>query len=136
MLDQLTPNQQHMLMELLIRLAQADGEIVDIEEEVLRQYAELVDVDFDDLSGDLSLQEILPAFDTSVSRVAAVQELFRLAHIDGFFSEDEKRVIRQVADLLGMPDSLVNEIDAWVVDGLRWVWRGEELVEQAERMMG
>jgi len=83
MLDQLTPEEQRALMELLIHLAKSDGGIEDIEEEILEQYADIVDVDFDSLEGDLGLDELIPQFESPLSRVIVLQELLRLAHLDG-----------------------------------------------------
>ena len=135
MLDQLTPNEQTALLELLIHLAKSDGAVEDIENEILEQYADLVEVDLDSLSGELPLEEILPQFESPTSKLIAVQELLRLAHLDGYFYDDEKRSIREVADRLGVPANLLQKADAWVVDGLNWMCRGEELLEEAEEVM-
>ena len=134
MLDQLTVNEQTALLELLIHLAKADG-VEDIENEILEQYAELVEVDIDALNGDIPLEEILPQFESPASKLIAVQELLRLAHLDGYFSDGEKNTIREVASRLGIPDDLLEKADTWVVDGLNWINRGEDLLDEAEEVM-
>ena len=111
------------------------GVVEDIENEILEQYADLVEVDFDSLNGELPLEEILPQFESPTSKLIALQELLRLAHLDGYFSDDEKKSIREVADRLGIPTDLLQKVDTWVVDGLNWMWRGEELLEEAEAVM-
>lgn len=135
MLDQLTPNEQTALMELLITLAKSDGAMEDLENEILDQYADIVDVDFDTLSGELPLEEILPQFESPTSKVIAVQELLRLSHLDGVFADEEKNLIQDISQRLGVPDTLLQKLDEWVVDGLNWSWRGEELLDEAEELM-
>ena len=135
MLDQLTHTEQTALLELLIHLAKSDGAVEDIENEILEQYADLVEVDIDSLNGELPLDEILPQFESPTSKLIAIQELLRLAHLDGYFSDDEKKSIREVADRLGVPTDLLQKADAWVVEGLNWSLRGEELLEEAEEVM-
>ena len=135
MLDRLSNNEQRVLLELLIYMAKADGEIVDIEAEVLAQYAELVDVDFAELNGHLTPEQLVPQFESASSRFIALQEMLRLAHIDGLFSHGEQAVILDMAELMGVPEDLVRKADAWVLNGLKWVWRGEELLEEAEQVV-
>jgi hypothetical protein len=132
MLDQLNANEQRVLMELLIYLAKSDGAIQDVEEDILYQYADLVDVDFSGLTGDYTPEILVPQFESATSRVIALQELLRLSHIDGVFADGEKSAIIDVAAYMGVPLELLNKVDRWVVDGLRWVMRGEELLEEAE----
>lgn len=135
MLDQLTPNEQTALMELLIHLAKSDGAVEDVDNEILEQYADLIDVDMDSLNGELPLEEILPQFESPASKLIAVQELLRLAHLDGYFSDNEKSAIREVAQRMRIPANLLQKADTWVVDGLNWMWRGEELLDEAEEVM-
>jgi len=37
---------------------------------------------------------------------------------------------------MGIPQELVKKVDQWVVDGLNWMWRGEDLLDEAEQLMG
>ncbi len=131
MLERLSPNEQRVLMELLVYMARADGQVADAEREVLHQYADLVRVDFDEIDGDLSPEELVPHFTSPESRVIVLAELFRLSHLDGLFSDGEQSAILEIASLMGVPMMLLREIEQWVVEGLQWVWRGEEILEQA-----
>ena len=131
MLDRLNANEQRVLMELLIYMAKADGQVVDIEDEVLHQYAELVDVDFGSLNGNLGPDELIPQLEDPESRVIVLQEMLRLAHIDGLFSDDEQDAILTMAQYMGIPIDLLQKVDEWVLEGLKWVWRGEELLTEA-----
>lgn len=134
MLDQLTSNEQTALMEMLYHLAKADG-VEDIETEILDQYSELVDVDFDALTGEVPIEELLPQFESPTSKLIALQELLRLAHLDGYFSGDEKAAIKDIAGQMGVPGDLLQKTEEWVVDGLNWMCRGEELLDEAEEVM-
>lgn len=134
MLDRLTPEEQHALLELLIYMAKTDGKVHDVEEEILHQYADLVEVDFDSLDGSQTPHDLLPRFLTPTSRTVVLQELLRLSHLDGYFAEDEKAAVLDIAEQMQLPREFVAEIDAWVVEGLRWVLRGEDLLDKAEAL--
>ena len=135
MLDRLDADEQRVLMELLIYMAKADGQVVDIEDEVLHQYAELVDVDFGTLDGNLGPEELIPRLEEPASRIIVLQEMLRLAHIDGLFSDDEQEAILTMAQYMGIPIDLLRKVDEWVLEGLKWVWRGEELLAEANEIV-
>jgi hypothetical protein len=132
MLDRLNPDEQHALLELLIYMAKSDGKVQDVENEILHQYADLVDVDFESLDGTLSPQDLVHRFENAVSRTVVLQELLRLSHLDGYFADDEKAAILDIAEQMRLPREFVAEIDGWVVEGLRWMLRGEDLLDKAE----
>jgi len=131
MLERLDRREQQALMEMLIALAKSDGQVKNVEREVLEEYAELVGVDFASLSGDKYLEDLVEEFERPESRVIVLQELLRLAHLDGLFAEEEQEDILYVAELMGVPVGMVKKIETWVVDGLKWVWRGEALLDEA-----
>ncbi|MBI1318367.1 MAG: hypothetical protein GC168_05365 [Candidatus Hydrogenedens sp.] len=133
MTDRLTGVQRRMLLEMLYALAQADGKIVALEREVLQDYSELLGVSLDEIDGNFEIEELAPYFDSAESRVAVIEELCRLARLDGDFAEDERAAILRVADAMGIPAGMVSRIDEWVVDGLRWVAKGNDLIQEAER---
>lgn len=128
MIERLSDQQRLMLMELLVAMAKVDGRIVTLENEVIEDYASLLEVPLDEVSGDFSIAELAPYFDTPASRVTAIQELCRLARLDGDFASEERDAILEVAGLMGVPESLVARIDAWVVEGMQWVAQGEDLI--------
>jgi tellurite resistance protein len=135
MLDRLNSEEQRVLLELLIFMAKADGKVVDIEDEVLHQYAELLDVDFDELDGNLGPDQLIPQLENPASRVIVLQEMLRLAHIDGLFSDDEQEAILTMAQYMGIPTDLLQRVDEWVLEGLKWVWQGEELLQEANEVV-
>lgn len=134
MLDRLSSEEQHALMELLVYVAKADGVVQGIEDEVLHDYADLLEIDFEDIDGNLTPDELIPQFDGPGSYVAVLQELLRLSHLDGRFSANEKSAILDVANRMGIQSPMLQKIDEWVIDGLQWMLRGEELVDEAEEL--
>lgn len=134
MLDRLSPNEQKALMELLIFMAKTDGAIDDIEGVVLKQYADLVNVDFDLLEGDLTPEVLAPQFERPASKVIALQEVFRLGHLNGMFTDGEQSAVLEVGAQMGMPMELLRKIETWVLDDLRLTVRAEELIGEAERL--
>ncbi len=131
MIDNLTVEQRLMLMELLIAMAKVDGRIAAVEGEMLEGYAELMGLSLEEVSGDMSIAELAPHFDTPESQVTAIQELCRVARLDGDFAESERMAILDIAARMGIPAQLVGRIDEWVVEGMRWVERGDDLVREA-----
>ena len=132
MLERLTSEEQRAMLELLIYMAKADGKVVDIEQQILENYATLVEVEFSALRDDATPEDVIPRLKTMVSRAIVLQELLRLSHLDGLFTESERSAILEIAEIMGLPLSMVHKLDEWVVDGLRWVWRGEDLLDEVE----
>jgi uncharacterized tellurite resistance protein B-like protein len=135
MLDRLTPSQQTAMMELLIYMAKTDGSIAEIERDVLQRYSELLNVDTSLLRGDLTPEELIVRFDTPASRVILLQELLRIAHLDGYFTDAEMSAIVDVAALMGFPMFFLEKINDWVKQGLQWVLSGERLIDEAKEVI-
>ncbi len=136
MLERLTSDEQRAMLELLVYMAKADGKVVDIEQQILENYAALVEVDLDDLQMDATPEDTIPRLATMVSRAIVMQELLRLSHLDGLFTDRERSAILDIAKQMGVPVSMVHKLDEWVVDGLRWVWRGEDILDEVEETLG
>lgn len=135
MIEQLHPEEQRAMLELLIYMAKADGKITDVEEQVLQNYATLTQIDFDTLDGNYMPEELVARLHSPKARFIVLQEVLRIAHIDGYFAEDEQQAVLDLAAEMGVPLDYLQEIESWVVEGLRWVWRGEELMEIAYSRM-
>jgi len=133
MLERLEPDEQRVMLELLIYVAKADGKVAEIEHEILQNYATLIEIDFSSLRGDYPPEELIPQLPTAVSRAIVLQELLRLSHLDGIFTQGERTALIEISELMGFPIDLVHRFDQWVVDGLKWVWSGEDLLEEVER---
>ena len=110
-------------------MAKVDGQVEFIEDAVLHEYADLVSVDFDTLDGNLDIEELVPQFESPESKLIVLQQLIRLSHLDGQFTKPEKETIHRISELISVPLHVLQEDDVWVLDGLRWVLRGEEMME-------
>ncbi len=138
MIELLTDDEQHALLELMACLARADGRLHDIERELLADYAELFNVQLGDVICDCeadSLETLAAQFQRPESRIIVLQELLRLAHLDGIFKKDEKALILKVAGLMGVPPEFLKKIDDWVLAGIEWTLDGERLLDQASTVL-
>lgn len=136
MIELLNTDEQRVMLELLLHIAKSDGTVKDVEQEILENYATLVDVDFASLSGDHSPADLLPQVPSAVSRAVILQELLRMSHLDGIISQGEQAAVLAVAGEMGFPEEVVHRLDEWVVEGLRWVWKGEDLLDEIEAEFG
>ena len=135
MLERLNRNEQRALMELMLYMAKADGKVEEIETILLEQYADLFAIDLTELEGDFAPEELAPHFESPEARIVVLQELLRLAHLNGVFNTDEQSAMLEVASLLGVPLHLLREIETWVVEGIQWTLRGEDLLEKGRELV-
>lgn len=132
MIELLNTDEQRVMLELLLHIANSDGTVKDVEQEILENYATLVDLDFSTINGNLTPADLIPQIPSAVSRAIVLQELLRMSHLDGIISQGEHAAILAIAGQMGFPDSVVHRLDAWVVEGLRWVWEGEDILDEIE----
>lgn len=135
MLERLNENEQRALMELMVYMAKADGRVEEVEAILLEQYAGIFAMDLTELEGDFGPEELAPHFDSPESRIIVLQELLRLAHLNGVFNTDEQSAMLEVASLLGVPLDLLREVETWVVEGIQWTLRGEKLLEKGREVV-
>ncbi len=131
MLERLNKHERRCLMELLVYLSKADHTVMEAKREMLREYSELLEVELNTLDKTLGPEELVPQFQNPASRVVVLQELFRLARLDGDFTIIEQSVLLDIASMMGFPMDLVQKIENWVVDGMEWTLQGEDLLEEA-----
>jgi hypothetical protein len=134
MIDRLTKEERIVLMELLVYLVKEAGNPRGVYQEVLSDYAELVGVNLSEIDGNLSLEELVPQFQSHISRFVVLQEVFRLAELDGIFTIGEQSIILDIASLMGFPMDFVRHVEQWVREGLEWTRKGEMLIDEAQRL--
>ncbi len=127
-LDQLKMSEKQALLIMLVDIAKADNELKDKEKEFLKVYAEEngVKLDFDTII--LSVEEACKLLESSKAKVVAIQEVIRLAIVDGEYAEEEKKGALHIAKLLGVSNSKFEEIESWVLRGRDWVAEGLEMI--------
>ena len=143
-LDMLNDAQKESFMILASRLAMADGEDSEEEEEALRQVRSEMgyqgEVDMNRMLGEVDVT----SFDTHQSRVIAALELLRLAYADEYVHEAEVALVRGVCTAMGFPEEWLstmgewatryNEIDGENLEGEMAEYR-DALIEHAHQMM-
>jgi hypothetical protein len=134
MIAKLTKEQRAALMELLIYLAKADGKVDDVEERLLEQYAHLTGVESCSLKNSHTIEDLVAPFNSPESRVAVLQELMRLSHYNNYFSDEEQSAVLDVAAHMGFSMDLIAEIEGWVMEGIEWEKRGQQLIKKASRV--
>ena len=135
MIDRLNRDERLAMMELLWYLAKTDGKMPEVYHDLLREYAELLEVESDDIDGDLTPEELVPQFQSPASRVVVLQEVFRLAQLDGIFTIGEESAILDIASLMGFPMEFVQRVEQWVIDGIEWTLTGEKLLDESTHLV-
>jgi len=135
MIERLNHDERMAMMELLMYLAKTDGKMPELYHDVLREYAEILEVDLREIDGDLTPEELVPQFQSPSSRVVVLQEVFRLAQLDGIFTIGEESVILDIASLMGFPMDFVQRVEQWVIEGMEWTLRGEQLLEESRHLV-
>ncbi len=134
MICRLNQQQRQALLDLMIYLARVDGRVDNAEQRILADYASFAGVQRCTLPEHLSLEDLVRPFESPESRVAVLQELLRLAHSHKYFATEEQSALVEVAALMGLPMDLLGKIEGWVLEGLAWERKGEQLVGEAERL--
>ena len=59
-----------------------------------------------------------------------MQEAYQLCIVDGTFDEKEKQEIQQLGDELNISKEDQERIYSWIMEGMEWKNRGEELISE------
>jgi uncharacterized membrane protein YebE (DUF533 family) len=115
-------------IQLLVAIAKVDGMITDQEIIFLNNYSINSGVDWKKLKEE-KIEDILANFKTFSSKIGVIQEIVKLAMIDGNYTENEKSGVTEIAKILLLPDSKVSEIEEWVAKGIKWISEGQSMRE-------
>lgn len=128
MIVELNSKEQTSFISLLTYIAAVDGEINEDEKIFLDDYGKKlgINVSYDDKR---SLQDILSDFDVYKSKIFVLQELIKLAMIDGYYADAERAGVENIAQVLDIPTTKVRLIEDWVCRGIEWLVEGEKLQE-------
>jgi uncharacterized tellurite resistance protein B-like protein len=109
----LDDDEKRAFVLLAERLIEADGIVVGSEAAALAALkAEMAVGDVDEQ--ETSIEELAYAFKSRRSRVAALLELFGLAHSDSNFHMSEVSLIASVAYFMGFDDEEIDVLESWV----------------------
>ena len=124
----------------LIRAALVDGIVVDEERTYVINAAiglGLGQADVDELTAALGFdlndskvrEYFMVDFDTKAKKIFLLEEIIQLSNIDEEYADAEKENVRIMAKEMGLAESTVETIEAWVADGIAWRKKGETLLQ-------
>ena len=91
-----------------------------IPEKEMEELEELIDLD----NIDIDLQ-----FNNKKQALFFIREGIQVCYVDGQYTELERDMIYDMGDLLGIGKEKIVEIENWALEGIRWVERGNKLLE-------
>lgn len=116
----------------LIRLAKADGEISQEEQQYFLSAAVsigLQEAQITEISESLSASTTIQLhFDTEMEKLLLFREGIQLCAVDESYDENEKTEVRLMATELGISEDAILRIEAWVQEGMEWKRRGDKLL--------
>lgn len=112
-LNMLDDEEKRAFVLLAERLIEADGIVVGSEAAALAALKAEMGVD-DVVGQEVSIEELAYTFKDRRSRVAALLELFGLAHSDSNFHMSEVSLIASVAYFMGFDDREIDVLENWV----------------------
>lgn len=123
----LSSEEKKSLFQLILAIARADGDISIKEIDYLSAYADEYNIDFSP-NMESNLEQVCSQLRSFKSKVVAIQEIVKIALVDGHYDEAEKRGALMIANLLQLPTEKFQEIENWVIEGQKWVLKGEEML--------
>ncbi len=125
--DLLEHKEKAALMMLLVDIAKADGNIDSSEMDFLTKYANEHGVELD-LEKNISIYDACRQISSQKAKVVTMQEIVKLAIVDGNYDEGEKAGAMAIAEMLSIETDTFKKIEEWVLDGQQWVQRGIEML--------
>jgi uncharacterized membrane protein YebE (DUF533 family) len=132
-------------IRLLICVAQADGYLDDEETERIFHQVNLDiftvrerQVFHDDLENPKNpvelAQEVTPYL-SELDKMMLIRKMFKLAALDEEIAQEEIAVIYVIGKELGIAESKIKEIEDWVIEGINWNSRWENIVTNTKKQV-
>lgn len=133
----LLDTEKDAFIQLLLYLARIDGQVSKEEITAIQQTCVELGIDFSHLFERhepllLNLETILQQIASPLSKRVVILELVRLAHADKTYTESEHQGIQYIANLLGVSEKKVVEIEKWVQEGIAWIDNGVNVISEGE----
>lgn len=128
-LSYFTENDKRAYINALVAISLSDGVIHDEEKEYLDMQAAILGIDksvYEPYKSDLS---ILNDSLSKTVRLAIVRDCIVLANADRDYVEEERKKVFEVARLLNISESQVEEIETWVNDLFEVIDRGKRIFQ-------
>lgn len=129
-----TAESRDNFMKGLVCLAKADGVISEEESQYFIEAAYnmgLSEGQVEEIKNCMESKErIQVSFDSMAEKALFFREAIQLCAIDVAYTKEEREEIQRLADMMDVDKALIQEIEAWVMEGMDWKKRGDELVNR------
>lgn len=117
----------------LIRMSKADGVVVEEEKNYFLSAAVGLNMTKEDLGIIEESWEndvIALEFSSKAESVFFIQSAIQISMVDDNYDENERNEVRKIAIELDVKENVVEQIEAWVNEGIEWRKKGELLIER------
>lgn len=133
----LLDTEKDAFIKLLLYLARIDGELSKEEITAIQQICLELGLDFPHIFEGkepivLNLEEILQQISSPLSKRVIILELVKLAHADKNYTDSEHKSIQYIANILGVSEEKIVEIEEWVQEGVVWFDNGIKIISEEE----
>ncbi len=116
---------------ILKEIIHADKILHDEQMVYLRDQAELLDYDLEKLEKNLKTHKDIDWESTSgITKNIIIRDCIIMAYTNGEYHEDEAKMIRDIAQKMGMNESKIGDIESWLNDYWAVMQRAESILFQ------
>ncbi len=135
-LNKLDENQRVVIIKILARLANADGNLGESEKEFIRQVAKVYNIPekrIEEILNYGSDEDIIQGAKLIENRKVAlelIKEMCILAHADNELTESETLFIGRVGQAMGVELEKIQQISQWVIERIIWMEEAKIIFEE------
>lgn len=123
----------------LVRLAKADGNISQEESQYFIAAAHDMGIGKDGVNeinnSIMSDESIAVCFDTHLEKLLFFREGIQLCAVDDSYDDNERTEVRVMAAGMDVSETEIKKIELWVIEGMDWKKRGDEMLRDCLRAM-
>lgn len=71
-------------------------------------------------------------FDNPTQALFFIREGVQICYVDGSYDLPEKEMIYKMGEMLGVNKNKIEEIENWVLEGIKWTEKGNKLIGMGE----
>ena len=135
-LNKVDENQRVVIIKILARLANADGNLGESEKEFIRQVAKVYNIPekrIEEILNYGSDEDIIQGAKLIENRKVAlelIKEMCILAHADNELTESETLFIGRVGQAMGVELEKIQQISQWVIERIIWMEEAKIIFEE------
>lgn len=123
-------NSKKNFLKGLILISKTDG--VEEEEKVFFEQAgmalQLDQNSIEEIESFWNKSDIEIEFENKQQSLFFLREAIQLCYVDNGYTDNEKCMILKLAKMLEVNEEIVNKIEEWVVEGIKWSKKGEQII--------